>query len=224
MATTRTQTVVTPRHRLGLRSSGVAMTAAEFDALRPGHFSRSFRYELINGLLIVTPPPGNAEVDPNDELGYLLRTYCDSHPDGSSLDLTLPEQTLIAGENRRRCDRAIWAGLGRLPDTEAEAPTVAVEFVSRRRRDFVRDYEVKRAEYLAAGVREYWVIDPFRRILTVFRPDALVLTVAESETYQTPLLPGFVLPLSRLLGRADLWNTPRTRTRTRKPPAGGTDG
>ena len=31
-----------------------------------------------------------------------------------------------------------------------------------------RDYVAKRAEYREIGVREYWVIDRFRRTLTVF--------------------------------------------------------
>src|SRR5205085_1598421 len=79
---------------------------------------------------------------------------------GRSLDATLPEQTVATGANRRRADRVIWAGLGRLP-RRGETPTMIVEFVSRGRRDRVRDYEEKRDEYIAIGVREYWVIDRF---------------------------------------------------------------
>ena len=60
----------------------------------------------------------------------------------------------------------IWAGLGRVPNPQTDVPAIVVEFVSRRHRDRVRD-EVKRREYLAIGVLEYWVIDRFRRIMTV---------------------------------------------------------
>ena len=121
---------------------------------------------------------------------------------------------------------AVWTGLGRLPDTDRDTPTILVEFVSKARRDVLRDYEWKRDEYLAAGVREYWVIDRFRRVMTVYRPGAFGPThqiVTEPQTYETELLPGFVLPLARLLARADQWNRPRPK-RTRKPPAGETDG
>lgn len=63
-------------------------------------------------------------------------------------------------------------------------------------------------------VVEYWVIDRFRRTLTVFRkpPGAPAEQVVEEQrTYRTPLLPGFELPLSQLLGRADYWKRPKAK-------------
>ena len=83
---------------------------------------------------------------------------------------------------------------------------------------------------LAAGVEEYWVIDRFRRIMTVYRRSVAGPTydiVTEAQTYQTDLLPGFVLPLVRLLATADQWKRNRVRTKPRRKPdapAGGTDG
>jgi Uma2 family endonuclease len=116
----------------------------------------------------------------------------------------------VAG-GRRRADRVIWAGLGRLPDTTQDVPTIVAEFVSRARRDRVRDYEQKRHQYLDLGVKEYWIIDRFQRTLTVFRRDPAVTgkesvsTIKETEIYRTDLLPGFELPLARLLAVADRW-------------------
>ena len=225
MATTHPK-IGTRYPRLGPRSAGLSMSAAEFDAWPSWKAVKGYRYELINGVLVVSPYPGNSELDPNELLGHLLWYHQEYHQNGSRLDLSLAEQTLTTGENRRRCDRAIWAGLGRLPDVEHDAPTIAVEFVSGRRRDFLRDYEEKRDEYLAVGVVEYWVIDRFRRTMTIFRrgpegPTSQV--VAESQTYETPLLPGFVLPLADLLVRADLWKKPRPES-PRTSPGGGTDG
>jgi Uma2 family endonuclease len=157
-------------------------------------------------VLVVSPFAGPGEVSPNDYLGYLLIKYQEEDPRGVIVDISLFEQYLYT-TNRRRCDRAIWLGLGRMPDVETDFPAIIVEFVSPRKRDFLRDYEEKRDEYFAAGVREYWVIDRFRRTMTVFRPDAdgkaTTQIVAEPQEYQTPLLPGFVLPLGRLLARAD---------------------
>jgi Uma2 family endonuclease len=98
-----------------------------------------------------------------------------------------------------------------------------IEFVSASRRDRLRDYEEKLREYTALGVKEYWIIDRFRRIMTVHqnRPAGVTtLVVAEAGSYQTDLLPGFVLPLARLLARADDW--PR-KTRKRRPPAPGAE-
>ena len=214
-------TIAANQVRLGLRSSGLPMSAEEFDDLPRSAFDRRYRYEIISEVLIVTPAPGNGEVDPNGELEYLLRSYKENDPRGSVLDKTLYEQTLPALKNRRRCDRAIWIGLGRVPDIATEIPAIVVEFVSRSRRDFLRDYEIKRAEYLSLSVREYWIIDRFRRIMTVHRnrPDGVSsLVIGEAESYQTELLRGFVLPLARLLARADDW--PVKRETRRKPPEG----
>jgi Uma2 family endonuclease len=111
------------------------------------------------------------------------------------------------GPHRRRVDRAIWAGLGRLPH-EDETPTIAVEFVSEGRRNRQRDYQIKRDEYRSAGVREYWIFDRFARRLTVHRcarGKTTTKVVEESGTYTTPLLPGFELRLAALLALTDRW-------------------
>ena len=223
--------------RIGPGSAGALMTPEEFDALRPEQFVGGNRYELINGVLVVTPPVSEAEVDPNEYLGHLLLIYQETHSLGSSLDATMPERTVPTTVNRRRCDRAIWTGLGRLPDTSVDIPSIVVEFVSAQKSDAVRDDEVKRDEYLKAGVREYWIIDRFRRIMTVYDSGKMDPTVvAEFQDYRTDLLPGFGLPLSRLLSRADRWK-PKKRLNIKAadrpsepekqdPPAGGkeTDG
>ncbi|CAN5696811.1 hypothetical protein BH23PLA1_BH23PLA1_32910 [soil metagenome] len=218
------QLAVARKTRLGPGSAGVLMTPEEFDALRIEDFDDRYRYELIRGVLVVSPFPSNAEVDPNEELGHLLRTYKDVDPQGATLDVTMPERIVPGTPERRRADRVIYVGLGRLPDTEVDVPAIVVEFVSSKKRDFLRDYEQKREEYLAAGVLEYWVIDRFRRTLTVFRttPEgSMTVVLPESESYQTDLLPGFSLPLARLLAKADAW--PRKPKRSRRPPAQGAD-
>ncbi len=191
---------------IGLASAGLIMTPAEFDALDV--CDELCRYELIHGVLFVNPLPSHAEVDPNDELGYLLREYRRRHPQGSCLDRTMPERFVQTPNSRRRADRVIWAGLGRRPDPAVDVPTIVVEFVSASRRDWRRDYVEKRREYGELGVREYWIIDRFCRAMTVYRHtesgESQVL-VAEGDTYRTDLLPGFELPLAQLLGIADDW-------------------
>lgn len=197
--------MLSPPEVLGPEANGVLLTPEEFDN---AEFEEGWRYELINGVLIVSPAPLERERDPNEELGRWLRNYQEDHPDGKALDVTLAEHTVYTGRNRRRVDRVLWIGLGRLP-TRNDAPTVAVEFVSAGKRSFVRDYEEKRAEYRSIGVREYWIIDRFARTMTVFslskRGRGAKQIVTEDDTYTTPLLRGFELPLGRLLEFADRW-------------------
>jgi Uma2 family endonuclease len=196
--------------RLGPHSAGLLLTLTEFDRAR---FQEGWRYELINGVLVVSPTPSRKERHPNDELGRLLWNYEGEAPQGSSLDLTLPEEMIETKQNRRRADRAIWSGLGRDP-AEGEPPTIIVEFVSSGKVSQDRDYVAKRAEYREIGVREYWVVNRFRRTMTVFSfsgESDQERVIQEKESYQTLLLPGFELPRGRLLALADRWAKKRNQ-------------
>ncbi len=199
-----TQTEARTSVYLGPRLAGTLMTPEEFDAVR--RYKEGYLYELVHGVLVVNPIPLPAERGPNDALGFVLYQYQLDHP--GVIDATLHQQYVRTSTGRRIADRVIWVGLGRTPDPDRDVPTVAVEFVSRSRRDRQRDYVDKRQEYMAAGVREYWIIDRFRRTLTVVRPGPagpVDQVVAEAQTFTTPLLPGFELPLAPLLAAADRW-------------------
>jgi Uma2 family endonuclease len=199
-------TLATSKMVFGPELAGIALTPQEFDAIDEA--DQNYRYELINRRLIVTPPPLEAERDGNEELGFLLRLYRYQDPQGAALDDTLPEQTIVTQANRRRADRVIWAGLGRPPDPRADLPSIVVEWVSERKSDWLRDYVEKLDEYRQIGIAEYWIFDRFRRTLTVYRGTATApeeIVVREGDTYRTSLLPGFELPLARLLVKADRW-------------------
>jgi Uma2 family endonuclease len=188
---------------LGPDCNGMLMTPEEFDAIED--FAEGYIYELINGVLVTMTPPVPAERGPNGKLEYWLRTYQEQHPQGATLDGTLSEEYVRTATGRRRADRVIWTGLGRVPNPRADVPTIVVELVSAGTRNRRRDYLTKRQEYLALGVAEYWIIDRFRRTLTVCRANAADGVVQENEVYQTALLPGFELPLDQLLAEADRW-------------------
>lgn len=193
---------------LGPRDAGVPMSLDEFEA---ADYEPGYRYELIHGVLVVSPAPLEEERDANEELGRWLRNYQESHPQGKALDLTLPEHNLRTIAQNRRCDRAVWTGLGRPPRTRGPAarrdtPSIVVEFPSSRPADQRRDYDEKRVEYRDIGVKEYWIVDRFRRAMTVYswRGEKWVKrVVTEKDAHRTPLLPGFELSLRRLLAVAD---------------------
>lgn len=188
---------------IGADSAGIRMTPEEFDAIED--WDDNFRYELIHGVLVVSPPASRIEVDLVLELVHLLKCYSDTRsPD--PMDLVLSEQYMGLPDSVRRPDISIWIGLGRIPVEKFDKPTIAVEFVSPGKRSWRRDYVEKRAEYLDSGIKEYWVIDRHARSMTVYSRKAnqdSEIQVAESEVFRTDLLPGFELPLARLIARAD---------------------
>lgn len=177
------------------------MTPEEFDTIQ--EWDELYRYELVRGVLIVSPLPGPAVSFPNDELSYRLQTYRNKDSQGSALNDTCYNVYLKTPDSRRRLDRAVWCGLNRAADLRYDVPTIAIEFVADSARDRRRDYIEKRAEYAEIGVKEYWVIDRFRRTLTVFTGTDGETVHEETAVVTTPLLPGFELDLKRLLAIAD---------------------
>lgn len=198
-----------PRRRrkpvVGLESNGMRMTPEEFDAIT--ECDENYQYELIHGVLVVTEVTAPEERGPNDLLAHHLLTYHETHPGGNNMKLILPQDYVRVTDGRRIADRLIWTGADRADiDPRRDEPNIAVEFVSAGRRDRVRDYEEKRDEYGDAGLDEYWIIDRFERTLTVVRyrgKKPVVKAFKEHEKYESPLLPGFVVPLKKLLQAAD---------------------
>jgi Uma2 family endonuclease len=191
---------------ISLEGAGRLMTCREFDSVE--EWDDRYRYELIHGVLVVSSLPLPSETGPNQALGVWLVNYQEQHAQGHHLDATLPEQLVHLESGRRRADRLIWTGLGRMPNVERDLPSIVIEFVSESKRDWRRDYDEKKHEYMAMGIGEYWIIDRFRRAMTVVRLQADGFSedvYPEKATYKTPLLPGFKLSLKKLFAIADRW-------------------
>lgn len=189
---------------LGPESAGILMTPEEFDAVE--EYDECYTYELIHGVLVVNPIPSAEETGPNEFLGYLLLKHQNEHSQGRILDDTLPQQYIRTLTGWRIADRLIWTGLGHMPNLKTDPATIAVEFVSAGRRNRRRDYEEKRQEYGESGIKEYWIFDRFRRMLTVVTyslSQSVENLIPETQIYESPLLPGFVVPLDRILQSAD---------------------
>ena len=88
---------------------------------------------------------------------------------------------------------------------------MAVEVVSPGREAHERDYVTKRGDYLALGLREYWIVDPHRRQVTVLVRDdeGEAAGWAEhvfhgDEMIVSSLLEGFAARVSELWADAEL--------------------
>lgn len=81
------------------------------------------------------------------------------------------------------------------------APTVAIEIVSRDSRQ--RDWVDKRMKYEAAGVEEYWIIDPVQRRCEFLRRQENgrydLVPLEENRIFRSTVIPGFWLNIEWLL-------------------------
>ena len=161
------------------------------------------RHELIDGEHIVSPSPNTGHQTISLNLVRLLLPYLDQHRPGELLyapfDVKLSPFTVLVPDlvyfTTERFARVV------NEKHATAAPDLVVEILSpgTRRRDKGR----KRAVYDREGVREYWIVDPEARSITVLRrpgadaglTDVTVLTLAKDETLESPLFPGLQIPL-----------------------------
>ena len=72
---------------------------------------------------------------------------------------------------------------------------LAMEVVSDDDKSHERDYERKRIDYATAGIIEYWIVDPRKRLITVLALDGNQYAVhgefRDGEQATSRLLPGF---------------------------------
>ncbi|MBY0524308.1 MAG: Uma2 family endonuclease [Gemmataceae bacterium] len=86
-------------------------------------------------------------------------------------------------------------------------PDIAVEVVSRDSRK--RDYVDKKKIYEAAGVSEYWIIDPLKQRAEFHRlhkGEYQLVTLDDGHIFQSAVLPGFWMDVNWLLA-AELPNS-----------------
>jgi Uma2 family endonuclease len=175
--------------RIGPADNGRAMTLDEFLEAEeePG-----YRYELARGVLEVTEVPN----DPHGQIVYniyhALTHYADAHPGairryGGAAEFRLWIAGMISGRNPDVA--VVLKGAPKNPRGR-RVPALAVEVVSKGSKS--RDYVIKREEYLAYGLFEYWIVDPEARKVTVLLRDgsAWVERVVEGDQ----VIPSLVLP------------------------------
>jgi len=122
------------------------------------------RYEIIDGVLFVTPGPGEMHQDVVGELHGLLRDYLMGSDIGKAM--VSPSDVRRGDRRRNRVQPDVFVVQkvdGKRPPYPYELHDLllAVEVVSPG--NPLLDYQIKRDLYLREGVREYWVINPSAR-------------------------------------------------------------
>jgi Uma2 family endonuclease len=153
-------------------------------------------YELGRGIVVVSDVPKPRHLAQLTAVRRQLAAYDLAHPGrlftvagGSDCKILLP--TL---ESERHPDLALYKTPPPSDDDGAWrdwVPEVVIEIVSPGSEQ--RDYHEKSEEYLAFGVREYWVFDADRGEMLVLRRSKgawVERVLRPPEVYRTRLLPG----------------------------------
>ena len=168
------------------------LTAEEFAALpEPPDGSKQ---ELVRGEVVTMPPPGLEHGECQLNLGTLLKLYLREHPIGR----VFTESGVITerGEDTVRGPDVVYWSKERLPlglrvrGYHDQPPDLCVEVLSPSNTQ--RQIQEKVKEYLFAGVRTVWVVDPESRRVEVYRgPDEGRILNEGATLDGEDVLPGF---------------------------------
>ena len=181
--------------RLGKQDEGRLVSSDEF---AEAEFDEPWKYEREDGRLIVMAPSGEGHSDVSEPWRDWLGAYRLAHPE--IIHRVISEAWVrIDGGTDRIGDIGIYlAKQGPLPPRPDRVPDLMFEVVSPDKASRDRDYVRKRADYHRLGVREYVIIDRFRKIVTVmtWALDGYTENLLDAdEVYTSPLLPGLAIPL-----------------------------
>jgi Uma2 family endonuclease len=156
------------------------------------------RYEVLDGVLLVTPQANVPHQRIGGDLFFELERYCRQHGVGK----VFAPGAVPRGKSELQPDVMVVPG-PIPPDTEKweqlRLALLVVEVLSESTRG--RDLGVKRDAYLRWRIPEYWVVDRHARTVTVVRPDAEDAVVSDVLHWQPRAeLPPLQIDLSALFG------------------------
>ncbi len=159
------------------------------------------RWELIDGVLIMSAAPNLMHQNVQMNLSFLVESWVRGHglgkvytPDTdvvfSDTETVQPDLVFVSNERAHILTAANIRG----------APDLVVEILSPSTAKL--DWRDKMDMYERHGVAEYWVVDPVGYMLWQFRLSdgkyALHATFEEEDALTTPTLEGFSLPMGEV--------------------------
>jgi len=158
--------------------------------------------ELLRGTLIVREPPGYQHGVVALKVARLIANHVHDH----GLGTVVAAETgfkLFSNPDTVRAPDVAFIRQGRAPEPALDgypalAPDLVVEVVSPS--DRAGEVQAKVSDWLTAGSRLVWVIDPRRKRAVIYRDDGSVDLLANQDALDgEDVLPGFSCSL------ADLW-------------------
>jgi Uma2 family endonuclease len=163
-----------------------------------------YRYELTKGKLIREPPAGNIHGKRTMRLGWRLAR----HVEANDLGVVFAAETgfrLASDPDTVRAPDIAFVSKARVEQVgEFEgfwpgAPDLAIELISPG--DLYTSVDDKIEEYLSAGTRAVWVVDPRRQTVTVYRSLSNITILTEAGTLKGgDIIPEFSCRVAEIFG------------------------
>ncbi len=175
------------------------LTEADFAALLDHLPTGPVKYELYYGELVVMAPAGDWHGDQQSNVLRFLHRVADAgggRARGEGMIVLARNPTLLLAPD------AYFFTPDQLPNKRSREgytetiPKIVVEI--RSKNDSVRELTDKLGEYLAAGVVEAWLVDPFRQVVEIHTADG-IRSFGATDTVLSAVLPSFAAPVAELI-------------------------
>lgn len=174
------------------------LTAADLALLPDELADGPVRYELDDGRLIIMSPPGDEHGAYESNLASELKHQAERRGlgkvrSGSAVifrkkpDQVYAPDALFVSNAKLPLRRSTEGYLENIPDIVVEVRS-KIDRSGRVRR--------KIGQYLRAGVREVWMVEPATRTVVIHRGEAAPQTLTESDSLATDIIPGFSMPVA----------------------------
>ena len=178
------------------------------------------RYEVIDGVLYITPFPTIAHQRAAAALLVAVGSYLKDHSTGeafiSGTKVVLDEFSGV-GPDMIYISRPNWIGIE--DDGYYGAPDLVAEVTGAKP---ILERSVKFRKYALAGVPHYWMVDPARKQLEAYKftrgSYRLVAEHQGADVFRPILFPGLAIDLSRLWGPASQVSAGASSPSARRAP------
>jgi Uma2 family endonuclease len=160
--------------------------------------SGAVKYELDDGRLVIMPPPGDDHSVVGGRIFGALLSQGEWRGHGQArtevgLVLRLDPDRLVGPDAAFVSNASL--PVRKTPEGYLETvPELIVEV--RSKNDTVAELERKASEYVAAGAKLVWVVDPLRQVVVAFRPGQEKQTYGPEDVLTADgIIPEFRLPV-----------------------------
>ena len=160
--------------------------------------------ELVRGELIMVSPPGYAHGSIEARIARALANFVEANELGDVL-AGEPGFIIARDPDTVRAPDVAFVRADRIPTGDSTryfegAPDLAVEVLSPN--DRASEVNAKVCDWLDAGCRMVWVVDPATKTVSVYRSRTKIVVLGLSDTLDGgEVLPGFSLALAEVFAR-----------------------